>query len=480
MKRTLCLPPLVALVFGCSGEGNTGHPLPNIDLWSQLPWADHGTPQFNTKADGSSGSVKISGAPYYPPIGENTPDPGSRPIDCSVTDNIVIAPYLDSFEPDATFAAANPGRAWGVATAWSNYDDGSDGAFRTPGDVGWYPDLGGTIIGGGNTDFIYDRAHSPWGLAADQISKIPGARPNCDVDQSDGVGGVSRLSGATNDWILHARGGRFNYYGGGMTHVLSPVPDPAFKYCPTTADGRDTDLCPSPERRDGGSKPVFTPPPGGFLRPRPGFWDASSYDGVTFWARRGPDGAPQMLVALVDKYINDDLARETQQYCKRIKVCVPNCVNGFGCNKDGMGRTRCLPEGYVIDPTMNPALAEFLFPPCGASTCVSGSFYPDPDFDGTQCNVTAFTGNEEGYWCSSKDKPVAPYAERCGGDSYSAAVTLSTDWQLYKLPFDSFRQVGFGRPSPKFDLTTLSVIGFLFTVGYTDVYVDNVSFYRNK
>jgi hypothetical protein len=86
---------------------------------------------------------------------------------------------------------------------------------------------------------------------------------------------------------------------------------------------------------------------------------------------------------------------------------------------------------------------------------------------------------EENYWCTEGDAAPAAAPERCG-DNYVASITVSTDWQLYKLPFDSFKQVGFGKRSPKIDLKTLYSIAFQFTVGNTDFYVDNLSLYRNK
>lgn len=471
MSFALRLAPLACLALAaCGGEGNTGRPEPNIELWSQIPWANYGTPQFYTKADGSRGNPMISGAPYFPPIGDGTPDPGSRPIDCSGLDDIEISPYwVEDFEPFAP-GMTNTGQPfWGVATAWSSYDDGSDGSFRTPGDVSWYPDLGGGDYfddghpQGGPTP--YGRApRSVWGMAADLHA---GVRPTCD--------------GAPNEFVLHYRGGRFNYYGGGMAHPLSPpidsglaVPDDGHwilkEPCPPGSD-----LCPKDPN-------VFVPRgKDAFEKNRPGYWDVSAYDGMVFWARRGPDGAGRMLVGLQDKHTSDELNSESEQFCKRVKPCRPGCVNGFECIDDGRGTQRCMPEGYTIPPesSLNVALKEFLFPPCGESTCVPPSFNPDPDFNNTTCEAHTFTGLRSGYWCSGEDRAVPAPPERCG-DSFFAAVTLSTDWQLYKLPFDLFRQAGFGKKAPYLDLKTVSLIVFQVSVGYADVYVDNVSFYRNK
>ncbi len=469
MKRTYWLGPAALLVLGaCSGEGNTGRPAPNLELWSLVPWADHATPQF--EADGQK--VKVSAEPYFPPIASNLPDPGSHPVDCSPLADIELSPYyLDNFEPRG-------GSVHGMAPGWSAYDDGSDGAFRVPGDVDWYPGWAGSY------------GASTFGLAADaQV----GERPLCQLDANGNA--------LPNDWALHYRGGRFNYYGGGMSHAFAaereePLATPDMQGKAIVGCLPGSDLCPcrsgaatcaATERVSGAEETdLFPPPPGGFKQLHL-FYDVSAYDGVAFWARRGPEGATGLLVGLQDKHTSDDLARQNEKFCKRIKVCVPGCVNGNECikqddaavNGEEIGLFRCMPPKYDVTNVINPALREFLFPRCGPSTCQSAKFYEDVDYDGTTCQATSFSGLETGYWCSSAEKPPAPDSERCG-DAFVSPISMSTDWKLYKLPFESFRQVGFGKKAPSFDLHSLYSIAFQFTVGYTDVYVDNLSFYRNK
>lgn len=480
MKRALRLSPLL-LVFGaCSGKGNTGQPERNftfcvdgqgrsvdctseaqmgeLKLWEQVPWANRATPQI-----AEDGAVKVSALPVYPPISAHTPDMGSREVDCSSLDGIELSPYyVDTFEP---LSAANVG----MAPGWSSYDDGSDASFRVPGDIDWYPGLAlRTDLG-------------PYGMPAQRHDALPGARPACD--------------GAPNDWVLHYRGGRFNYYGGGMSHPLAAEhTDRATGTQLAHGCPEGSDLCPEAGPDGQPSYDIFGVPPATFPTGQPHeFWDVSKYDGVTFWARRGPDGSTSMLVGLQNKYTSDDLARDNERFCKRLKVCAPRCINGYECRineslpppAEGDAADeeylleRCMPPNFNVGSVTNPALREFLFPRCGQSTCKPPVFYPDKAYEGTTCNATEFTANDAGYWCSSEERPVPAYAERCG-DGFVAPVTLSTDWQLYKLPFDAFKQVGFGRVAPSFDLKSLYSIAFQFTVGYTDVYVDNVSFYRNK
>ena len=472
MKRSLGLLPLATLVGACSGPGNTGRPESNPDLL-QIPWANHVTPEFAEGSEGSLGAPKVSAAPYYPPIGDNLPDPGSRPIDCSVLDDIELSPYwVDTFEPYAPGMNPTTGQPyWGVATAWASYDDGTKGSFRTPGDVGWYSDLGGGI----GVVAPYDHApRATWGMAADRHpaevkGEHTGVRPEC--------------GGAPNEFVLHYRGGRFNYYGGGFAHPLSPPVDGGL-VVPEDGQWILTEPCPPGSDLCAKDPDIFVPRGKDvFEKTRHGYWDVSAYDGVTFWARRGPDGGSSVLVGFQDKHTSQDLNSESEQFCKRHKECKAACTNGFSCVDDVSTRTdpikRCMPEGYDIALVGNPALAEFLFPPCGQNICTPPVFNPDPDFNNTTCEALSFTGLESNYWCTGPDRPVPPPAERCG-DGFVSRVTLSTDWQLYKIPFDQFRQAGNGKPAPFFDLETVHSIFFELPVGWADIYVDDVSFYRQK
>jgi hypothetical protein len=432
-SKTALLLGVVALA--CSGEGNTGQRPISFDLVSQVPWTNGAPPVHD-----GTGKLVQAAEPVFPPIGDNTLDPGSRPIDCSGLADIEISPYwVETFEAD-------PGiqNGIGVAQAWSAYDDGTQGSFRVPGDVGWYP---GFVQNG---MFRYD---VPWGLAADRIS----GGPSCD--------------GQPNDWAFHFRGGRFNFYGAGTAHPLaSPrmTPEmPLAEPCPAGSD-----LCPAGDHTSIGL-PALVPD---YRQPHT-FWDVSAYDGVVFWAHRGPDGASGLLVGLQNKYTSDDLARENQTFCRRIRSCRPDCANGLECRLAG-DFNRCVAEGITIDSGLNPALLELLYPRCGPDTCFSPEHYKDLDFDDAQCKPYSFSGMETGHYCYGAEPPPIA-AERCG-DAFVAPIQLSTDWQLYKLPFSEFRQVGFGKKAPIFDLESLYSIAFQFTVGYADVYVDNVSFYRQR
>lgn len=460
MKRALWVGPLLLLTFGaCSGKGNTGRKEVDPAVQAAVPWL-YGYPPA---IDPVTKSAVVPSAPVYPPIAANTPDPGSRvtfatdkerAAACGGLAGIELSSWHHDFEPVP--ASAGEAGTIGVAQYFSAYGDRTEGSWVTPGDSSFYTDLigeRGKILPIGGTI-----PAAPWGLAADSIQN----GPSCD--------------GTPNNWALHIRGGRFNYFGGGTEHpfgldcTLGGQAEACEHLVDVVGDGRAT--------------------------VSDGALDMSSYDGIAFWARRGPDGASGLQVTLQDKYTSVRLARTDLTtgspspglgYCKRVQQCYPTCSDGAACeplqllNGDPEDMHRCVPEG--ADPKqaiMEPALQQLLFPPCGQSACVPPGYDPDFDYNDTQCKPYNFTGLEENNYCFGATPPP-PADERCG-DGFSQNISLSTDWQFYKLPFERFQQVGFAKKAPANDVPqrTLASIAFLFSVGYTDFYVDNLSFYRNQ
>ena len=430
---------LVSVLSACSGPGNVGRAEISADLIAQVPWTNGAIPQRD-----ATGYLVVPSEPVFPPIATGAPDPGSRPVDCSALADIELSPFwVQTFEADPAISDSV-----GVDEGWSSYDDETWGAFRVPGDAAWYPGLTGPVR----------RYSEKWGLAADRIANGP------------------RCDGKANDWALHFRGGRFDYFGAGAEHPLGAIEacPPGSDLCPAEAPaGSLTDAVGLPLRRADG---------GDFAQPEPHrYWDLGRYDGVTFWARRGPEGEPGLLVALQDKHTSDALNRENDTFCRRIKTCHTKCQNGSQCapaDPDAPNPTyRCFDPAAGIPPISEPSLVEELYPPCGPTACRSPSYYVDPDFDDTECKPYEFPG-EAGEFCYG-DVPPPDHDTRCG-DGWVAPIHLSTEWQLYVIPFSEFRQVGFGKRAPSFDLHSIYMLALQFPVGFADVYVDNLSFYRRR
>jgi hypothetical protein len=79
-------------------------------------------------------------------------------------------------------------------------------------------------------------------------------------------------------------------------------------------------------------------------------------------------------------------------------------------------------------------------------------------------------------YCSSADG-VAD-AKKC--DAFALAVLLEQDWRFVTVPFSLMQQKGFGVPSPlgRLDATQLLGMSFQFSAGDWDVWLDDVSLYR--
>jgi hypothetical protein len=433
---------IVLAHLGCSSEGNTGQRAPDPSLVEAAPWLNAALPALD------GGYPVIPSTPVYPPIASGMPDPGSRPANCAGLDGIETAPaWVATFEPDTP----NDPTQVGIGSAWSAFDDSTPYAFHVPGDATWYSGLNG-------------KYGAPFGLPSDKVDG-----PSCD--------------GAPNHWALHFRGGLFRKWGGGVSHVLTD-PDG----CPAGAD-----FCPPPTppgaTEDSAGLPL-APPDGGTYAQSHAFIDVSAYDGIAFWARRGPEGQARMIVTLTDSFTSDRLARQNQKYCRRVSpvgtgnVCHTQCANGAPCAPENPAAAdsvyRCIDPRGVHLPDL-ASLTDLIYPRCGPSACLSAATNPDPDFDGKACRPYTFpAADESGEYCFNEGDPPPPNREERCLDGFASSVELTLDWQYYKVPFSELRQGGYGRMAPYFNLKAVDTIAFGFIVGWADLYLDNVTFYRLK
>jgi hypothetical protein len=266
--------------------------------------------------------------------------------------------------------------------------------------------------------------------------------------------------------------------------------------------------------------------------------DVSQYEGVSFWARRGPNSQKGIRVLVGDKYTDDDLNYLAQRqqgatgqvqplYCRRVREC--DCRIGQTCTfyDESVLPTCPTPEhgGFFCSlPIMGPSMVS-TSPDCsglsiyGGGTPISGAgpsnccnttacddkyaAYPNdpiPDagrfalagggagtvghdiqFFGRPCTPYAWTNGIGGSWCfdPATDPPPAPSSELCG-DHWTRTVDLSTQWQFYTVPFTQMLQQGWAKKSEHLDLHSVSTLRFSWDVGNIDYWIDEVSFYRRK
>jgi hypothetical protein len=432
-----------ACALACSGEGNSGRSEIGDALAEMVPWVKGRAPVLD-----ETGNVVMPSEPVYPAIATGKSDSGSGDYDCSALDGLEFSTehWYESFEADERYSSAL-GPAVGAAQAWSSYDDSSDGVFRVPGEIGIYEGL-------------RSRHGATWGLPAEKVEGAP------------------RCGDEANDWVLHFRGGRFNRFGGGMGHPLAEVcvEDPDHELCPSAPEeGAEVDAAGFPLTAPGGS--AYDPPVHNY-------WDVSQYDGISFWARRGPESEGAIGVVIFDKYSSEDLNRQNETYCRRLKSCRTACVNREPCTDTGeetaggVAIHRCYNPETTDLRTIEPVLLEEVFPRCGVAACTHVATYADPEFEGKSCRPYTFQTHETGEYCYDEGDPPPPESsERCG-DGYGLQVNLNSNWQFIKVPFSEMRQFGHGKVSPSLDLTTASGIAIVTAKGWIDIYIDNVSFYK--
>jgi hypothetical protein len=428
---------LAASALACTGEGNTGRSAPDASLVEAVPWLDGVLPAID-----DAGNAVIPATPVYPPIATGLPDPGSTSSSCAALAGVETSAWVETFEPDMP---ADPTRI-GVAAAWTAFDDLTMYAFHVPGDVTWYPGLSGSYS-------------APFGLPA-----APIGAPSCD--------------GTPNKWSLHFSGGLFRYWGGGVSHVFS---DP-------NGCVQDAGLCPPTPAPgaavDSAGLPLTTADGGAYAQSH-AFIDASAYDGIAFWARRGPESQNRLIVTVTDSFTSDRLARQNETYCRRLRACYTQCLSGAPCSPDDP--TSATPIYRCFDPAAGPlpqnvavdALLDLMYPRCGPSACTSRASYPDPDFDGKPCRPYTFPAADiSREYCFDDGDPQPPDRDEQCLDGWASSVNLTTDWQFYTVAFSDMQQGGFGKRAPFFNLTAVDTIAFSVIVGWADVYVDNVTFYR--
>jgi len=453
----------------CDGPGNSGRSPLEANVVELVPWQNGVLPHLDETAvpvDPSVGKpVIFPSLPQFPPIGLGLPDPGPSRTDCSTVDQYEFSKgWFDSFEPPADQADYV-----GVAPGWASYDDLTKDSWHSPGDVTWYPGLSQQSASGTVTHAF----NVAWGLAAD---RFPG--PSCD--------------GTPNDWVLHFKGGLFRKWGGGISHAFT---DPPGLYCPSSFSASSTpphnDFCPPMTADgtivDGSGLPAMGTSGMPYLQSHD-YFDVSSYDGLAFWARRGPEGSAQALVILTDKYTSSRLARENNTFCHRVRECHTRCLSGAPCSpntENGATVYRCFDpaQGALPQVPFNiDTEIDQIYPRCGASACTSPPSYLDRDFDDKPCTAYTYpSADEAGEFCfdPKTDPPPAGRDERCQ-DGWQSVIQLSSDWQFYALPWSSFGQVGFGKKAPRMDLKTIDTLAFGASMGWADAYFDNVTLYRRK
>jgi hypothetical protein len=337
-----------------------------------------------------------------------------------------------------------------------------------------------------------------------------------------------------SNYVYHTSGGPFTGWGGGigvaLAHLSQDFPTPAgnglctspapSEVCPAAGGFTTSTLCYCPpDGTDASSRQI-----------RSAALDVSQWDGISLWARRGPNSQPLMRVLVGDKYTDDDISYlmyvdtpSAPRYCERKADCGCNYQDttcsfyGSDVTSDPLYHSKVVNDDpnfpdpnapgttgalYCGAPGSHPGSAsQNLFSNnglkcedssgcadnfCGTSVCDApyaayagnGS---DAQFMNKPCTTYTYRNGTQSNVCydPAKDPPPPEADEQCG-DHFTFPINLSTEWQFYKIPFTEMFQQGWAKQAPSFDLTSVSVVRFTWDVGYIDYYIDDVKFYRAK
>jgi hypothetical protein len=328
---------------------------------------------------------------------------------------------------------------------------------------------------------------------------------------------------------LHLRGGPFREWGGGLGVRLDNLANDAAvamgSTCPSippeTPDPATPAFCPEYIER------IATAPGSVYVKPatdtseevvttfpmNAGAYylmqvDLREWEGISFWARRGPDSQAGIRMVLADLNMDDDASfLETQgglePTCRRAKEC--DCRNHRKCtlwpSGEAEGR-QWIGGNYCAEPELDVSPFSSMHPwnhelyRCEESACdyryAAYPNTPDAPFFTTErtadnyvgtasCNTHTFDNDITRKGCFDAVKgPVPPEsADRCG-DPWIAPVRLNGDWSFYKVPFSDFRQEGYGMEFPAIKLDAVTMVRFTWNVGWIDYWIDDVRFYRKK
>jgi hypothetical protein len=388
-----------------------------------------------------------------------TPDPGSRPVDSARAEAGTQFAWVWDLAGDA--------KAWTTFT----YDDNT-------------------------TEFVVPDRYLAWEPPADPI---PLAIRGC----------VAEPCLFKYPYAARFYGGPFTEYGGGFGQSLRTT---------LNTDGRIRVVDGAGNRMmNADGTPVTLPPSPEYPDPSYGAYDLRTWTGVAIWVRRGQYGQSTMRIGVTERNSAEDLNSvamkekaaatasaenphpeagiEEGKYCRRWRLC--GCAAGTPCSPllDAGGNTRY----YCFDPAFGtPSDLELSangiggIQACGETRCKqnnTSSEGSDPLFvtqdpmtrevTAAACNLYQTSDGRSDMFCydPKKDPPPPAKRERCN-NPYSRPFTVTTDWQLIKIPFTELLQADESLVADDFDLASIKQIAVTHSGGWRDFWVANLGFYK--
>ncbi len=390
-----------------------------------------------------------------------SPDPGPQPVNCAAAEaGLEFAPFmLADFEEPGNDPNGNPAYI---------------GEFMYS-----YTDATAQIYANGDNGLQFPAGYGPVATTANRCTSDDPNNPSHYVLHVTG-GHVQVGSGGAGSII----GAPFLGWGGGLGVAMQH-----FAVDKNLCFDSQANYLPVSERS------AFCEPDSAELPVRYAALDLSDWDGVAVWARRAPDSQPLLRVLVGNKYTDDDISYLTYvqdpnepRYCERSRECA--CVNGKACNYWDAPGAGFVSGYYCGDPASDPLPGTIsgagvqATNSCNITQC--NQVYPaypgngpDPQFGGRPCTPHAFRNGTQSSYCfnPASDPPPAEPDQGCG-DHWTFPLHLTTEWQLFLVPFTTMSQQGWAKRWSFFDISTVSVVRLTWDAGWVDYWIDNLRFYR--
>lgn len=430
-------------------------------------------------------AVDIANKPFC--VDTCAPDYGSTRINCKAEEGLEFFP-VPVLDPDNGMPV-NPAATPPPVTGFYAYNDGTSD-FMAAGRDKYDPK---TVTNNNN----YPGANG----ASNYQPQAALVHDRCGPDGKPG-----------DAWVHHLRGGLFTEWGGGMGRRLQNfvtaanalnAPSPA---CSGTgpASPTDPDYCPDADER---IESVADLPANSMLNLRSNYYgmvvDLRGWEGISFWARQGPNNTAAIRVYVADRQLDEDVSaleynagltpmcgRTRECGCRNHRPCTDNAPEpGYSCWDPQIDTPPAALHAQQGDPFYNP------YDICGSYLCdapnpawpniVDSQFatpdHPAPDEGTAQCQLYKLTNDLQTYYCYDQNEPRSypPNAPDQCGDGWEKGVALSTDWQFYTIPFTELRQEGYGKMFSYLDLSKITLVRFSWMQGWLDIWLDDVRFYRH-
>jgi hypothetical protein len=261
--------------------------------------------------------------------------------------------------------------------------------------------------------------------------------------------------------------------------------------------------------------------------------DASAYEGVALWARRGPDSQGGIRVNVGDKNTDDDISylmynadptlprnceRVRECGCTNHKACTPwpqdplhtSLLQGWAKTTDASASPTCAyaptagppakaafycedPNAGIVPGYQTTAATDTRCNTCDVTRCdepyeaypdgapMGNSTLKDVAFNGKPCTTyTQRSGVTSGFCFDSATDPPPAESDQICGDHWMRGIYLTNDWHLYLVPFTEMQQQGFGKRFGRMDTGHVTMVRLTWDGGYVDYWIGKVAFYRHK